>query len=188
LVLCDARDPFAGRRLLPWGGLREPATGLRRASAVLLTRCGRAAGEQILAAERQVETVHPGLPVLRENHQPLSLVDAGGGPALESLRGARVLAFSSIKDPTALAESLRALGALLVRVLDYGDHHEYRPDELAELEREAEAAGAALAVTTEKDLMRVPAWRGRVPLRALRIASVRTRTPSRRRGSPSRAA
>src|SRR5690606_20598353 len=40
LVLIDATSPFGHGRVLPRGLLREPVAGLRRASAVLITRSG----------------------------------------------------------------------------------------------------------------------------------------------------
>ncbi|MEM8875973.1 MAG: tetraacyldisaccharide 4'-kinase [Planctomycetota bacterium] len=39
LVLLDATNPFGFGHVLPRGHLREPVTGLRRASAVLITKC-----------------------------------------------------------------------------------------------------------------------------------------------------
>ncbi|MEM6315058.1 MAG: tetraacyldisaccharide 4'-kinase [Planctomycetota bacterium] len=49
LVLLDATNPFGFGHVLPRGLLREPVNGLRRASAVLVTKCDRADPADALA-------------------------------------------------------------------------------------------------------------------------------------------
>ncbi len=171
LVLADARDPSAGGRLLPRGLLREPISSLARAHALILTRCERASAAEIEAGRRRALAVAPGLPVLCEAHRPRALVDAHGAADadLERLAGRRVLCFAGIADPTALCETVTGLGASVVKAVDFGDHHEFSPADLARLEREAEECEAAIALTTEKDLMRIDRWGGAVPLLALRV-------------------
>ncbi len=171
VVLVDARDPFAGGGLLPGGRLREPPASLRRADVVVLTRVGRATDEERRAARAAVAATGTRADVFEEDHRPVELVDAAGARAagVEALRGGRFLVFSGIADPATLAESVSALGGEPVRVLDYGDHHEFTPEEVAALATEAEGLGVAAAITTEKDLTRIHEWPGRTALRALRI-------------------
>ena len=173
LVLLDARDPMGGG-MLPAGRLREPPSGLRRAAAVVLTRCGRATDDQLRAAAAAVEAAAPGTPLLLEDHVPVGFVDVDGAPVETSLEGVPALVFSGIADGGALAETVEALGARPVRVVDFGDHHAFTAPEIARLADEAAALGAAVAVTTEKDLVRLDgdaAWPGGVPLVAPRIAA-----------------
>lgn len=171
IVLLDARDPFGGGKLLPAGRLREPPSGLARAAAIVLTRCGRASAAELAATERTIRPFAPDTPLLREDHV-VSLVVGSDGRTPLPLEGARVLVFSGIADGRALAESVRGLGATPLRVLDYGDHHAFTPAEVRGLEAEAAALGASAAVTTEKDLVRLTGaatWKGDVPLVAPRV-------------------
>ncbi|MFH0944822.1 MAG: tetraacyldisaccharide 4'-kinase [Planctomycetota bacterium] len=171
LVLADARDPFSSGRLLPFGMLREPARGLARAGALILTRCGRATQGEIDSACEEARALAPGITILLEDHLPDRLVDLEGasGPDLEELMGLPVLVFSGIADPTTLAETVGGLAADVLAVSDFGDHHPFSPADLEELQRDAVRVGAKMVVTTEKDLMRISGWQGEVPLYALRI-------------------
>lgn len=84
LVAVDATDPFGGGEMLPFGRLREPLGGLRRASAVVVTRADRIADAAGLRSEL-ARFVAPGTPVLESSHElvgfrPL-LGEARGGSA-----------------------------------------------------------------------------------------------------------
>jgi tetraacyldisaccharide 4'-kinase len=70
------------------------------------------------------------------------------------LLGARVVAFAGIGRPQKFFDSLQACGARIVARHALPDHHPYRPQEIAALQRQAHALGALL-VTTEKDLVKI---------------------------------
>ncbi|MEZ6191533.1 MAG: tetraacyldisaccharide 4'-kinase [Phycisphaerales bacterium] len=57
LVLIDATRPFGFNHLLPRGLLREPARNLRRAHAVILTRCDLITPSELAALDRQIESL-----------------------------------------------------------------------------------------------------------------------------------
>jgi tetraacyldisaccharide 4'-kinase len=148
-VVVDAETGFGNRKILPAGPLRESvAQGLARADAVVLVGEG-----------------DPALPfwfgpVLRARLMPQ---DAA------AFRGARIVAFAGIGRPEKFFESLRALGAELVAVERFDDHHAYSAAEIARLKSKARGADARL-VTTEKDYVRLmPTERediGVLPIRA----------------------
>ena len=75
--------------------------------------------------------------------------------------------FAGIARPEKFYASLEALGAHIAVRRSFPDHHPYRAHEIAALAVEAERRGLAL-VTTEKDLVRVPAAR-RAPIVALPV-------------------
>ena len=74
--------------------------------------------------------------------------------AQERLAGRRVFAFAGIGQPEKFYQSLRNVGADVVGMRDFADHHAYRPEEIDAIRREASRLGA-VAVTTEKDLVRI---------------------------------
>jgi len=155
LVMVDATDPLGGGHLLPRGRLREPASALHRASALLLSRSDQAKdpGE----VRRMLLRAAPGIPQILTCHRPGRLTDLEG-PGIHApglVRGRRVLAVSGIARPAAFHDTLAALGATLAGRMPFPDHHPYRRSDLEAIFRAADAARAEWIVTTEKDAVRL---------------------------------
>ena len=155
-----ADDP-AAHRLLPAGSRREPRTALVRADAALVV------GETPPAWL----AIPPSLPVFRGRVRADGLVRAGtGGWALEpldSLCGANVVAVAGVARPERFIATLERCGARVVDRLTFPDHHAYGG---ADVEAVARAARAAVAITTEKDLVKLAGRPGLGMLRALRVS------------------
>lgn len=139
LVVVDGGYGFGNGRVIPAGPCREAiAHGLARADAIVLM------GEDRCGADRWFGD----LPVLRAHLRP--------GPEAEAFRDRKVIAFAGIGRPQKFFETLEACGADILDAHAFPDHHPYTRDEIAQLAKEAEQAGALLA-TTAKDAVRVPA-------------------------------
>jgi tetraacyldisaccharide 4'-kinase len=139
LVVIDGGYGFGNGRMLPAGPLREPVErGLARAGAVVLIgedRCGIASW------------IPPGLPVLHARLEP-------DETALR-LKGRPVIAFAGIGRPAKFFQTLRDLGADVIDVTEFPDHHPYADSEIMRLIDIAQRRNATL-VTTEKDFVRLP--------------------------------
>ena len=98
------------------------------------------------------------------------MIEARRG-APTQLAGMRVLAFAAIGSPRAFERTLSEVGATVVEMVAFPDHHWYSRDEVLALERRAAAAGARGLVTTEKDWVRLR--RLPPPSRPLFVLSVR---------------
>src|SRR5262249_24207862 len=144
-------------RLLPRGLLREPESSLRRASAILLTRCDQITDEQLQAIRDRVARLAPGVPVAETIHRPDSLVNSDGQVESPDLpRCHPVAAFCGVGNPEAFRRTLVDLGAQLVRFDVYPDHHPYNRADVAELEARARALPAGtILITTQKDLVKL---------------------------------
>ena len=140
LVVVDGGYGFGNGRVLPAGPLREPVErGLARAAAVVLIgedTCGVAAA------------LPPGLPLLRARLEP-------DENALR-LRGRSVIAFAGIGRPAKFFQTLREIGADVLAVTEFPDHHPYAEPEIMRLVESAQHRRATL-VTTAKDFVRLPA-------------------------------
>ncbi len=175
IVLIDATHPPSRDRLFPRGTLREPLSGLRRAGAIVLTRCDQVAGTEVEAIRARLAARWPQTPVATSEHRPLELL--GGTDeraAVTELAGRPVGAFCGIGNPAAFRNTLTGLGATVADFRPFPDHHGYTREDVADLTRWAAAlpTGAVIA-TTQKDWvkLRMPDLAGR-RLWAVRIGLV----------------
>ena len=87
----------------------------------------------------------------------VAVVAAHLAPDTESaarLAGKRVFGFAGIGRPEKFFDTLSYLGADVAGARAFPDHHAYSPAELAQLQAQADEAGAML-ITTEKDRARI---------------------------------
>jgi tetraacyldisaccharide 4'-kinase len=172
LVLLDATDPWGQGYLLPRGLLREPPSALRRAHAVVLTRCDQVPPEACAALRGRVARLAPAAVLAETTHQPVELVNAEGATAaLDLLRERPVAAFCGIGNPGAFRRTLADLGAPPGDFRTYADHHAYGRADVEALRAWGRAQPpGALLLTTQKDLVKLPVTQlGGRPLWALRV-------------------
>ena len=149
VVLLDGRAPFANRRMLPAGPLREPPKALRRAGIVVLTRLSPS--DRAAAAVAAVRKTGFAGPVLRAGHDPAGFVSREGA-AIDPPD--RVVAFCGIGDPERFRSDLSGLGVTILGFHAFRDHHVLSAPEIRSLADEARRHGVPLA-TTQKDLVRL---------------------------------
>lgn len=146
IVVVDEAVGFGNAWTLPRGPLREPLAGLSRAGLIWLRTASRPVPLPAFAA-----------PVVRTHYQATAWVGPDGASvALETLKGARVVALCGLARPSSFERTLAELGVDRVRTFSFADHHPFREDELAQVRAFAQASGARI-VTTEKDRVRLPA-------------------------------
>jgi tetraacyldisaccharide 4'-kinase len=149
IVLIDATNPFGGGKLLPAGRLREPRSALARADIVVITRSERSPA--IEAAVRRdsdapIFYARPRLEAVRvwRGEYP------GEGDA--DARSKKLFAFCGIGNPAAFVSDLLRWGFEIVGHRFFPDHYRFTPEDVAQMEGEARAAGADGVICTEKDI------------------------------------
>ncbi|WNG56680.1 tetraacyldisaccharide 4'-kinase [Archangium gephyra] len=146
VVVVDEAVGFGNGRMLPRGPLREPLTGLRRAT-LFWVRAAAVPGPEL-----------PPLlaPCVRTRYRPTAWVDpAGGLQPVEALSGQPVLALAGLARPGGFLRTLGELGADVRGTAFFPDHHRFSERELHEVSSRAAGLGARV-VTTEKDRVRLP--------------------------------
>ena len=171
IVLLDALEPFGHGHLLPRGLLREPLSALKRADLIVLSRADLIPIERRRAIRSTVERRIGLSSWVEARHAPRDLLGSdGGSEAIETLEGRSVVAFCGLGNPEGFRRTLLGLRADLRDFRSFPDHHPYDRGDVASLIAWARSSGASLALTTQKDSvkLRLPSL-GPVPLRALRI-------------------
>lgn len=138
-IVLVGRDDVARPETLPSGRLREPLDALVAADAIVTAD-----------ADVEIDIAPADIPVFRASRRLAPPVLDARGP---------VLAFAGIASPRAFFDELPRLGVEVARAIAFRDHHPYSGRDVARIFDEARAAGAAAVLTTEKDYVRLLAYR-----------------------------
>jgi tetraacyldisaccharide 4'-kinase len=155
LVLVDAARPALDSPILPSGWLREPAEGLRRASAVIVTRAERIDP----ALEARISALHGRPPIAWCRHAWRGLDLMRGGNAervgVEWLAGRRLFGVFGVGNPDAVRAAYGRAGATIVDDAGARDHATYGRADLERWIARAASAGADAIATTRKDWTKI---------------------------------
>ena len=151
------------QQVLPAGRLRESLDAGRIADAVLVPGPEPDAAEvssRIGVSRAFTVSAHYGAP---------RQLSPYGMPLTGRIDGP-IVAVAGIARPQRFFAALRAAGFTVARELVFRDHHWFDERDIARVESEANAAGARMVITTEKDAVRLaafelPAW-AYLPMRA----------------------
>jgi tetraacyldisaccharide 4'-kinase len=176
IVAIDATQPFGYGKMLPAGLLREPVSSLKRAGAVVITRCDQVTEAQLSELEQKLREINPDIIVACSIHAPVrmeyepSVIPAKAGihkankekdscsprnDNVGQLKGKKVFAFCGIGNPYAFFNTIKDIGAKLVGSKAYNDHYHYTDACLTEISEQAQESGADLILTTQKDWTKV---------------------------------
>ena len=158
LLLVTADDVTAGR-VVPAGRLREPVEAAAAADAWVVAEGDPAAVDRV-ARSLGVDPVFR----LRRAVRVPRMLEPWGSPPRHP-RSAPVLALAGIAGPGRFFADLVEAGWHVIDRMTFPDHHRYTPRDLATVSDRVRRTGAALVLTTEKDLMRLdPAQAAGLPL------------------------
>ncbi len=185
IAAIDATQPFGYGKMLPAGLLREPVSSLKRAGAVVITRCDQVTEAQLSELEQKLRTINPDMVIAKSIHAAVSVkysepsvipAKAGiqkssekmdsclrrarpvldtGNDNIEQLKGKKIFAFCGIGNPDAFFNTIKNLGAELSGSKIYDDHYHYTDACLSKISEQAEELGADLILTTQKDWTKV---------------------------------
>ncbi len=157
LVLIDASRPFGFDHLLPRGLLREPAENLKRADAVIVTRCDQLHPDVLCELDNRVIELTGKPPIAHVSHR-WSALRCDGSPdmSLDDFRGMRVVGVCGIGNPEAFERTLKKLAGRVQAMAMFEDHHHYSRGQIMGIIDQARHDFADAVVTTEKDYVK---WR-----------------------------
>jgi tetraacyldisaccharide 4'-kinase len=168
IAVVDAGRWFGNRRLFPRGPLREPPEAFERADVVLLNRVS--AGRVTESRREEIARLAPRATVIEGN-----VVTEGWrafsspGKRGESPPPGPVYAFCGLANPGVFRRSLEEESLPLAGWRTFPDHYRYGDKDLEDLAAAVEESGAAAAVTTAKDAVRISSWPGRAALHVIDV-------------------
>jgi tetraacyldisaccharide 4'-kinase len=170
IVAIDATRPFGYDKILPAGLLREPLASLKRATAVVITRCDQTTKAELTQIEERLQQVNPDIIIARSIHapaylkypEPLVIPTKAGiqknseimdsclrrNDSPEQLKDKKIFAFCGIGNPDAFLNTIKQFGANLAGSKIYDDHHHYTDDCLADIYKQAKHLKVDLILTT----------------------------------------
>lgn len=161
LALVDAENPW-GRRGSFRSLLREAPEALRRADAILLTRCelvpAGSSTDSLASLRAVLERLNPTAPCFPVRTELIGFREHLTNRMLapEDFRSRRPLAFCALGNPRAFFRTLDRAGISVAGQKVFPDHHRYSVRDLEALAKAAVKAGATGLVATEKDWVNLP--------------------------------
>lgn len=149
ILLTSYSKIYVEDRALPWGDLREPQSGAKRAAVIIVTKCPPDLSEEERKRIRQKLNTEPNQTVYFSSIQYGQKIGNGreerdltefGNPVFTLVTG--------IANPKPLVEHYKKMGLRFTHK-SYSDHHNFSLRDIRELEEES------MIVTTEKDFMRL---------------------------------
>ena len=147
LVLLTLDDVLHGE-VLPAGRLREPLHALEHADALLAVDTTAARLRMALGRTADV-------PIFEARRHPGPARALSGTMDFSRVHDEPVLLVTAVAEPARVADDLRTAGWTLADVMTFRDHHRYSADDARQIAARARAVGAAAAVTTAKDAVKL---------------------------------
>ncbi len=151
IVLIDATRPLGFGRLLPRGLMREPLANLRRADAIIITRCDLVAPDVLTSLDQKIKHLTGQPPTAHTAYRWSGFTDPDSNLPQNHLSNLKVVGVSAIGNPAAFDQMLNHAAAEVLFSHTFDDHHAYTAQEIQNLLADARQRGAQAVVTTEKD-------------------------------------
>jgi len=162
IVTIDATNPWGGGKLLPYGRLREPISGLSRADCVVITRADQAA--DLASIKNTLQRIAGKVPIFSSRMLIRGLRSINSEPIDElSLLAQPIAAFCGVGNPASFFNHLRRERYKLAFTRTFPDHHQYKQSELDTLVADATTSGAKSLFTTAKDATKLQSLTLAVP-------------------------
>lgn len=154
VVLVTAEEIITTQFLLPAGNRREPLRSLRRADTIVVTKYRDLTH---FDSARRILQAKVSVPIAGFRLLPYGLRNASSNELLsrQAVKGKTAITFSGIGSPGSLRRSAEEFGLLVVKNIEYADHHWFSAKNLGSLKSAYEASKPDFIVVTAKDIVRL---------------------------------
>ena len=158
IVLVDYNRPTWRDSVLPFGRLRENANGIKRAHAVIVTKCPTDITTEKKEYIKKRLNVKKETPVFFSTicyDEPIAIFDVENNRC-QINDSSEILLLTGIARPEPLKKELEQRGAK-VTLMKYPDHHHFTSNELKEIAEKFASLSSEkrIIITTEKDAERI---------------------------------
>lgn len=167
IVLLDYRKPFGNGHLLPRGVLREPASALLKADAIILTKSEGVGGKKTLSSIEKNRSVKRKTVIYRANYNPFVYrviegkkkrfginMQIAAKYRTESIEGRTVFGFSGLANNHQFRRTIEGMKGKLSGFMEFPDHYSYTEKDLNNILAAAQRNRTDDLVTSEKDFVR----------------------------------
>jgi len=162
ILVLDALYPFGNHRMLPAGPLREPIKALKRADIIWIAGTDRPAGPMLENLFAELSSVkRSGQEIVMSRERLSFFLDLANGKRMDpgSLAQMSVFLVAGIAVPEKFEKDIRSLGLDIKGTMWFQDHHSYSLGDWQEAVAGAQACGAKIMITTQKDAVKIePHW------------------------------
>jgi tetraacyldisaccharide 4'-kinase len=153
ILLTEYSRPFTRDYVLPAGNLREARKGASRADVVVVTKCpsGKIPFDALTTDIRKYVGNKPVF-VTSIRYSDLKAFGSLSSPT------GKIILVTGIANPSPLADYLKTRFEI-IKYLRYGDHHAFTESDVNDIHYEAQLMSDVSIVTTEKDMVRLRAFR-----------------------------
>jgi tetraacyldisaccharide 4'-kinase len=166
LVLSDATHFILDDSIMPLGTLREPISGLKRAQALVMTRCENQTVDQLQNKKKRLQQRFPHLYLVLAKTEVSQIVPLHNASPFQYQQ--KVFLFSGIGDPEKFRTSVKNQNIEVVGEKVFRDHHFITDEEIQQLEKQAISCGAEAFMTTAKDAVKIKS-KANLPMYVLHI-------------------
>ncbi len=171
IVLFNIHHLLGNRRgVLPAGLMREWPFVLRDADAIVLSHADSSHQQLVKSAINWITKRTRNIPIAQAVHRLTALAGSKGTESLDAVIGRKAFVFCGVGSPFSFLLTIKGLEVEVVLAHYLPDHFHYNAENVAGLAAAAAEAGAEVALTTQKDAVKMAAmWHGKMPLLAVGI-------------------
>lgn len=156
IIIIDATCPFGYGVLLPAGLLREPVGAIKRADAIVITRCDQISQKQLSQLEHKLRRMCPDKIIAKAIHEPIYAESKDSTEInISKLTDKKIYAFCGIGNSEAFFNTLKTLDSNLVGSRVFNDHYHYTDGDIADICKQAKDCEAEMILTTRKDWTKI---------------------------------
>lgn len=156
LLLFDATDIEGLSGVVPAGRMREPLSAAKWATTIVFSRTERKISVEALQ-NRIEQSVGKSIVPLRLETEPgmFTHIATGETQQAEVFKDASCLLFSGIGNPASFRSSMVSCGLMVSEEVRYPDHFAYSEKDVEAIRLKMRRLGLDLAITTEKDALKI---------------------------------